>query len=133
MRARIFWTATRDSPEMRAASETLPLVAVISYFRHDLQQMLTAGTTALRGGEVRPEARLLGAILLATLPALVLVLVVGQTVNGAKSWLRFGPISIEPADFAMVGMFDFQLVEDANHFTAVARDPAFHRPRPWRG
>ncbi len=37
------------------------------------------------------------------------------------------------ADFAMVGMFDFQLVEDANHFTAVARDPAFHRPRPWRG
>ncbi|QSR85544.1 rod shape-determining protein RodA [Methylacidimicrobium sp. B4] len=40
---------------------------------------------------------------LASLPALVIVLVVGQTVNGAKSWLRFGPISIEPADFTKVG------------------------------
>ncbi len=40
---------------------------------------------------------------LVSLPALVIVLVVGQTVNGAKSWLRFGPISIEPADFTKVG------------------------------
>lgn len=37
------------------------------------------------------------------------------------------------ADFALVGMFDFQLVENANHFTAVLGDPGFKRNRPWRG
>jgi len=37
------------------------------------------------------------------------------------------------ADFALVGMFDFQLVENANHLTAVVGDPAFKRDRPWRG
>lgn len=65
------------------------LVAVISYFRHDLQQMLTAGTTALRGGEVRPEARLLGAILLATLPALVLGGVASELIASAlrSTWV----------------------------------------------
>jgi hypothetical protein len=36
------------------------------------------------------------------------------------------------ADFAMVGMFDFQLVENANHFTAVIENQAFQRNRPWR-
>ena len=36
------------------------------------------------------------------------------------------------ADFALVGMFDFQLVENSNHFTAVVGDPGFKRSRPWR-
>ncbi|MGD9895728.1 MAG: FtsW/RodA/SpoVE family cell cycle protein [Candidatus Methylacidiphilaceae bacterium] len=44
---------------------------------------------------------------LASLPALFIVLVVGQTVNGAKSWLRIGPISIEPADLTKVGFVLF--------------------------
>ena len=35
------------------------------------------------------------------------------------------------ADFAMVGMFDFQLVENSNHFTSVMEDPGFRRARPW--
>jgi len=37
------------------------------------------------------------------------------------------------ADFALVGMFDFQLVENANHFAAVVGDPGFKRNRAWRG
>jgi uncharacterized membrane protein YphA (DoxX/SURF4 family) len=36
------------------------------------------------------------------------------------------------ADFAMVGMFDFQLVENANHFTRVVGHQSFNRNRPWR-
>ncbi len=37
------------------------------------------------------------------------------------------------ADFALVGMFDFQLVENANHFATVTGDSSFKRDRPWRG
>ncbi|MDD2676360.1 MAG: FtsW/RodA/SpoVE family cell cycle protein [Methylacidiphilaceae bacterium] len=44
---------------------------------------------------------------LLSLPALFLVLGVGQTVNGAKSWLRIGPISLEPADLTKVGFVLF--------------------------
>ena len=36
------------------------------------------------------------------------------------------------ADFALVGMFDFQLVENANHFTDTVRHSDFKRNRPWR-
>ncbi|MBS3770276.1 MAG: DoxX family protein, partial [Bacteroidales bacterium] len=35
------------------------------------------------------------------------------------------------ADFACVGMFDFQVVEDANIFTEVLEDPKFNRKRSW--
>ncbi|WP_040887613.1 FtsW/RodA/SpoVE family cell cycle protein [Verrucomicrobium sp. 3C] len=46
-------------------------------------------------------------LFLLSLPALLVVLLVGQTVNGAKSWLRLGPISIEPADLTKVGFVLF--------------------------
>ena len=36
------------------------------------------------------------------------------------------------ADFALVGMFDFQLVENANHFADLRADASFKRSRPWR-
>jgi uncharacterized membrane protein YphA (DoxX/SURF4 family) len=35
------------------------------------------------------------------------------------------------ADFACVGMFDFQVVEDANLFTEVVEGGSFQRSRPW--
>ena len=35
------------------------------------------------------------------------------------------------ADFACVGMFDFQIVENANTFTAVLNNPEFSRKREW--
>ncbi len=64
-----------------------------------------------------------------------------------KPWIAFKVLAagaIQPAqgfryafesgaDFALVGMFDFQLVENANQFTSIANDPAFKRNRPWRG
>ena len=65
----------------------------------------------------------------------------------AKPWIAFKVLAagaIAPpqgfryafengADFALVGMFDFQLVENSNHYTAIVGDPAFKRDRPWRG
>jgi NAD(P)H-dependent flavin oxidoreductase YrpB (nitropropane dioxygenase family) len=35
------------------------------------------------------------------------------------------------ADFACLGMFDFQVVEDANILTDVLEDSGFNRTRPW--
>lgn len=35
------------------------------------------------------------------------------------------------ADFACVGMFDFQVVEDANLFTEIVEGASFQRRRPW--
>jgi hypothetical protein len=35
------------------------------------------------------------------------------------------------ADFACVGMFDFQVVEDANILTEILDDPQFKRTRNW--
>ncbi|CAI9086335.1 rod shape-determining protein RodA [Candidatus Methylacidiphilum fumarolicum] len=46
-------------------------------------------------------------LLLLTIPLLVLVLLIGQTVNGAKSWLRFGPIGIEPAELCKLAFILF--------------------------
>jgi rod shape determining protein RodA len=39
-----------------------------------------------------------GAILL-----LILVLVLGKEINGARSWFEFGPISLQPSEFAKAG------------------------------
>jgi hypothetical protein len=35
------------------------------------------------------------------------------------------------ADFACVGMFDYQVVEDANILTGILDDPKFARKRAW--
>ena len=42
-----------------------------------------------------------------SLSLLVLVLMVGRTVYGAKSWLSFGPIGFQPSEFAKVGTILF--------------------------
>ncbi|ACD83773.1 FtsW/RodA/SpoVE family cell cycle protein [Candidatus Methylacidiphilum infernorum] len=46
-------------------------------------------------------------LFLATIPLLILVLLIGQTVNGAKSWLRFGGIGIEPAELCKLAFILF--------------------------
>ena len=35
--------------------------------------------------------------------ALALVLIIGKRINGAKSWIVLGPLSIEPVEFARIG------------------------------
>lgn len=43
-------------------------------------------------------------ILVASVLGLILVLLVGPEVNGAKRWMRFGPISLQPSEFAKLGL-----------------------------
>ncbi|MFA5974988.1 MAG: FtsW/RodA/SpoVE family cell cycle protein [Elusimicrobiota bacterium] len=38
-----------------------------------------------------------------TLVALLSVLLVGRRIHGAKSWIVFGPVSVEPVEFARIG------------------------------
>jgi rod shape determining protein RodA len=44
---------------------------------------------------------------LGSLVLLIVVLKVGKVVNGARSWLRFGPVSLEPAELAKVSFILF--------------------------
>ena len=34
---------------------------------------------------------------------LVLVLIIGSTINGAQGWIRLGPLSFQPAELAKIG------------------------------
>ncbi|HET7689639.1 MAG TPA: rod shape-determining protein RodA [Nocardioidaceae bacterium] len=43
-------------------------------------------------------------VYLASLTGLVLVLVMGSTINGSRSWILLGPLSIQPAEFAKLAV-----------------------------
>lgn len=39
----------------------------------------------------------------ASIALLVLVLLIGSTINGAQGWIRLGPLSFQPAELAKIG------------------------------
>ncbi|VEC00816.1 Cell division protein FtsW [Cedecea lapagei] len=45
------------------------------------------------------------AMLLASIAMLLIVLVVGSSVNGASRWIAFGPLRIQPAEFSKLSLF----------------------------
>ncbi|MFM2478041.1 cell division protein FtsW [Celerinatantimonas sp. MCCC 1A17872] len=45
--------------------------------------------------------------LLATMAGLLLVLIVGHDINGSKRWIGFGPLNIQPAEFAKLALFAY--------------------------
>ena len=52
------------------------------------------------------------------------VLVVGKEINGAKAWYRFGPLSLQPAEFAKIGTA-LLIANFINHSNANLKDIGF--------
>lgn len=55
---------------------------------------------------------------------LVGVLIVGKEINGAKAWYSFGPVSLQPAEFAKIGT-SLLIANLINHSSANLRDLSF--------
>lgn len=49
------------------------------------------------------------AMLIASIIMLLIVLVVGSSVNGASRWIAFGPLRIQPAEFTKLSLFCYWL------------------------
>ncbi len=67
----------------------------------------TIGYIALARSDYRKLIPWVWFFYLGSLVLLVLVLVVGKKVNGATSWLDFGPIQLQPSEFAKLGVIWF--------------------------
>ena len=50
---------------------------------------------------------------------LIIVLFIGKTVYGAKSWISFGPLGFQPSEFAKIGLILFI----ANYITGKRKNP----------
>ena len=55
---------------------------------------------------------------------LVGVLIIGKEINGAKAWYRFGPLSLQPAEFAKIGTA-LLIANFINHSNANLKDFSF--------
>jgi len=55
---------------------------------------------------------------------LVGVLVIGKEINGAKAWYSFGPVSLQPAEFAKIGT-SLLIANLINHSSANLKDIGF--------
>ena len=55
---------------------------------------------------------------------LVGVLIIGKEINGAKAWYNFGPISLQPAEFAKIGT-SLLIANLINHSSANLKDIGF--------
>lgn len=59
-----------------------------------------------------------------SLVLLVGVLIIGKEINGAKAWYRFGPLSLQPAEFAKIGTA-LLIANFINHSNANLKDLGF--------
>lgn len=110
----LVWAATRDAQIAQHANPQGFL------YRH-LINIVIGGVLAIFAA--RLDARLLRlfgpVVYLASLFGLVLVLVAGSTVNGAKAWIRIGAgVELQPAEFMKLGL----IVGMAVLFTRHERD-----------
>ncbi len=84
-----------------SASEARGLGVAAQYFvRHAIFTGFAIAALLLVSMRSVREVRTLGIILfVGALGAMALTLLIGPEVNGATRWLRFGPLSVQPAEF----------------------------------
>ncbi len=96
----LVWAATRNG---QIAAHANPQ----AYLVRDLINLVIAAALVVLAA--RLDARLLRlfgpVVYLASLLGLLLVMVAGSTINGAKAWIRFGSlIELQPAEFMKLGL-----------------------------
>ncbi len=80
------------------------------YFLHRQAGFLVVGVAlmlALSRIDYRVLRRFSPHLMLAALAMLLLVLVIGQEINGARRWIRFGSVGIQPSEVAKVTLTIF--------------------------
>jgi rod shape determining protein RodA len=96
----LVWAATRDLQRAVGGDPQSFL------YRHLINIVIAGGLMVLAARADARLLRLFGPIVYcASLLGLVLVLVAGTTVNGARAWLRLGPaLELQPAEFMKLGL-----------------------------
>jgi rod shape determining protein RodA len=97
--ALLVWSATSHRPDLTAGDST-------AYLRKQLVNIviglvLLCAVTVLDHRWVRIVAPL---VYLLSVGGLVLVLTMGSTINGSRSWLRLAGMSIQPSEFAKLAV-----------------------------
>lgn len=77
--------------------------------------MIAVGISSI-GTERLRQGKVIGIVVLGTIIALIMVLLVGREVNGAKRWIDLGPINVQPAEMAKFAL----VVAAAWYLTQVA-------------
>ncbi len=98
------------------------------FFKHQLAHLVVglAVMAAIAAGDYARLRKLAYPALLAVLIALVLVLIpgVGHRAGGAARWLRFGPVAVQPAEFAKLALLfylAYALSEHADQIKSFSR------------
>lgn len=95
----VVWSATQNGQAVGGASGTTYLVKQVINIAVGVVLMVVAMRTDYRMIRLLTPIVYLGSVL-----GLVLVLVIGTNVNGHRAWIQFGPISIQPAEFAKLAV-----------------------------
>src|SRR5690606_10171741 len=95
----LVWSAT-------STNEALSGGAATTYLRKHLINVVIGGLlfAAVLVTDYRRIRLVTPLLYLASVVGLVLVLVMGSTVNGSRSWLMIGGLSIQPSEFAKLAV-----------------------------
>ncbi|BBH18080.1 rod shape-determining protein RodA [Nocardioides baekrokdamisoli] len=95
----VVWSATQNGQADGGAGGVTYLVKQLINIAIGLVLMVVAMRTDYRMIRLLTPIVYLGSVL-----GLILVLAIGTNVNGHKAWIQFGPVSIQPAEFAKLAV-----------------------------
>lgn len=95
----VVWSATQGGQAVGGGGGTTYLVKQLINIAVGLVLMVVAMRTDYRMIRLLTPIVYLGSVL-----GLILVLAIGTNVNGHKAWIQFGPVSIQPAEFAKLAV-----------------------------